>query len=63
MKRLLNEEFLYNGDLYFIKSIVETFQPYICDSCPFNKPAARLIGCISTEIIKCYGHYEIVKND
>ena len=29
MKRLLNEEFLYNGDLYFIKSIVETFQPYI----------------------------------
>ena len=37
MKRLLNEEFLYNGDLYFIKSIVETFQPYICDSCPFNK--------------------------
>lgn len=61
MKRLLNEKFLYNGDLYFIKSIVETFQPYICDSCPFNKPAARSIDCISTEIIKCCGCCKIVK--
>ena len=58
MKRLLNEEFLYNGDLYFIKSIVETFQPYICDSCPFNK-----VYFIFPEIIDCYGRCEIVKND
>ena len=61
MKRLLNEEFLYNGDLYFIKSIVETFQPYICDSCPLNK--VYLVDCISTEIIDCYGCCKIVKSD
>ena len=59
MKRLLNEEFLYNGDLYFIKSIVETFQPYICDSCPLNK--VYLVDCISTEIIDCHGCCKIVK--
>ena len=56
MKRLLNEKFLYNGDLYFIKSIVETFQPYICDSCPFNK-----VYFIFPEIIDCYGCCKIVK--
>ena len=61
MKRLLNEEFLYNGDLYFIKSIVETFQPYICDSCPLNK--VYLVNCVSTEIIDCQSHYKIVKSD
>lgn len=58
MKRLLNEEFLYNGDLYFIKSIVETFQPYICDSCPFNK-----VYFIFPEIIDCHCHCKIVKSD
>lgn len=63
MKRLLNEEFLYEGNSYFIKNINETVGFPLCDSCPFNKSAARLIGCISTEIIKCYGCYEIVKND
>lgn len=61
MKRLLNEEFLYNGDLYFIKSIVETFQPYICDSCLFNK--VGLVDCVSTEIIDCHCHCKIVKSD
>ena len=61
MKRLLNEKFLYNGDLYFIKSIVETFQPYICDSCPLNK--VYLVDCVSTEIIDCQSHYKIVKSD
>ncbi len=56
MKRLLNEEFLYKKDLYFIKSIVETFQPYICDSCQFNK-----VYFIFPEIIDCYGYCKIVK--
>lgn len=60
MKRLLNEEFLYEGNSYFIKNINETVGFPLCNFCPFNKPAD---GCISTEIIKCYGRYEIVKND
>ena len=60
MKRLLNEEFLYNGDLYFIKNINETVGLHLCKFCPLSK---RLIGCIPTEIIKCYGRCEIVKND
>lgn len=63
MRRLLNEKFLYKGNSYFIKNINETVRFPLCDSCPFNKPAASLIDCISTEIIKCYGRYEIVKND
>lgn len=63
MKRLLNESFLYEGNSYFIKNINETIRFPLCDSCPFNKPAARLINCIPTEIIKCYGRCEIVKND
>ena len=63
MKRLLNEEFLYNGDLYFIKNINETVEFSLCNFCPFNKPAARLIDCIPTEIIKYHGRCEIVKND
>ena len=63
MKRLLNEEFLYEGNSYFIKNINETVRFPLCDSCPFNKSAACFIGCISTEIIKCYGRCEIVKND
>lgn len=61
MKRLLNEEFLYEGNSYFIKDIVENLSPFLCDSCPFNK--VYLIDCISTEIIDCRGRYEIVKND
>lgn len=60
MKRLLNEEFLYEGNSYFIKNINETVGFSLCNSCPL---AARLIGCIPTEIIKCYGRCEIVKND
>lgn len=63
MKRLLNESFLYEGNSYFIKNINETVEFYTCNFCPFNKPATCLIGCIPTEIIKCYGRYEIVKND
>lgn len=57
MKRLFNEKFLYNGNSYFIKNINETVGFPICKFCPL------LIGCIPTEIIKCYGRYEIVKND
>lgn len=63
MRRLLNEKFLYEGSSYFIKNINVTVGFPLCDSCPLNKPATRLIGCIPTEIIKCYGRYEIVKND
>lgn len=61
MRRLLNEKFLYEGNSYFIKDIVENLSPFLCDSCPFNK--VYLIDCISTEIIDCRGRYEIVKND
>ena len=61
MKRLLNEEFLYEGNSYFIKDIVENLSPFLCDSCPFNK--VYLIDCISTEIIDCRGHCKIVKSD
>ena len=57
MKRLFNESFLYKGNSYFIKNINGTVGFPICKFCPL------LIGCISTEIIKCYGRYEIVKND
>lgn len=60
MRRLLNEEFLYEGNSYFIKNINEPVGFPLCGFCPLND---RLIGCIPTEIIKCYGHYEIVKND
>lgn len=60
MKRLLNESFLYEGNSYFIKNINETVGIRLCYFCPLSK---RFIGCIPTEIIKCYGHYEIVKND
>ena len=63
MRRLLNESFLYEGNSYFIKNINGTVGFPLCNFCPFNKPAARLIGCIPTEIIKCYGSCEIVKND
>ena len=57
MKRLLNESFLYEGNSYFIKNINETVGLRLCYSCPL------LIGCIPTEIIKCYGSCEIIKND
>lgn len=60
MKRLLNEKFLYEGNSYFIKNINKTAGFRLCYFCPLSK---RLIGCIPTEIIKCYGRYEIVKND
>lgn len=63
MRRLFNEKFLYKGNLYFIKNINETVGFPLCGFCPLNKPATRLIGCIPTEIIKCYGRCEIVKND
>ena len=63
MKRLLNESFLYEGNSYFIKNINGTVGVLLCNFCPFNKPAARLKGCIPIEIIKCYGRCEIVKND
>lgn len=59
MKRLLNEEFLYEGNSYFIKNINETVG-LLCYFCPLNK---RFIGCIPAEIINCHGRYEIVKND
>lgn len=60
MKRLLNESFLYEGNSYFIKNINETVGVRLCYFCPLNK---HLINCIPTEIIKCYGSCEIVKND
>lgn len=63
MRRLLNEKFLYEGNSYFIKNINGTVGFLLCGFCPLNKLIARSIGCIPTEIIKCYGHYEIVKND
>lgn len=58
MRRLLNEKFLYEGNSYFIKNINVTFEFLLCNFCPLVR-----LGCISTEIIKCYGRYEIVKND
>ena len=61
MKRLLNEKFLYNGDLYFIKDVVGNVSPFLCDSCPLNK--VYLVDSISTEIIDCHCHYKIVKSD
>lgn len=60
MRRLLNEKFLYEGNSYFIKNINEPVGFPLCNFCPLSKPAS-LIGCIPTEIIKCYGRYEIVK--
>lgn len=60
MRRLLNESFLYEGNSYFIKNINETVGFRLCYSCPLSK---HFIGCIPTEIIKCYGSCEIVKND
>ena len=60
MRRLLNESFLYEGNSYFIKNINETVGFRLCYFCPLSK---RLTGCIPTEIIKCYGLCEIVKND
>lgn len=57
MRRLLNEKFLYKGNSYFIKNINETVRFPLCNFCPL------LIGCIPTEIIKCYGSCEMVKND
>ena len=61
MKRLLNEEFLYEGNSYFIKDVVENLSPFLCDFCPLNK--VYLVDCISTEIIDCRGHCKIVKSD
>lgn len=61
MRRLLNESFLYEGNSYFIKNINETVGSHLCNFCLFNKPGR--LGCIPTEIIKCYGRCEIVKND
>ena len=57
MKRLLNESFLYEGNSYFIKNINGTVRFPLCNFCPF------MIGSIPTEIIKCHGRCEIVKND
>ena len=57
MKRLLNESFLYEGNSYFIKNINGTVRFPLSNFCPF------MIGCISTEIIKCQGRCEIVIND
>lgn len=62
MKRLLNESFLYKGNSYFIKNINVTVGFPLCNFCPLSKPALS-IGCIPTEIIKCSGRCEIVKND
>ena len=59
MKRLLNEKFLYNGNSYFIKDVVENLSPFLCDSCPLNK----VVDCVPTEIIDCHCRCEIVKND
>ena len=60
MKRMLNEEFLYNGNSYFIKyegGITESSQ---CSSCPLNNSFYSLF-CIPTEIIDCYGRCKIIK--
>lgn len=61
MKRILNEKFLYNGNSYFIKDVVENLSPFLCDSCPLNK--VYLVDCVSTEIIDCHCHYKIVRSD
>ena len=61
MKRLLNEEFLYNGNSYFIKDVVENSSPFLCDFCPLNK--GYLADCVSTKIIDCHCHCKIVKSD
>lgn len=61
MRRLLNEKFLYEGNSYFIKNIRGTVEFPLCNFCPLNKPL--VCSCIPTEIIKCYGRCEIVKND
>lgn len=61
MKRLFNEEFLYKGDLYFIKDVVENSSPFLCDFCPLNK--VYLVDCVSTEIIDCHCHCKIVRSD
>ena len=61
MKRLLNEKFLYNGNSYFIKDVVENLSPFLCDFCPLNK--VDLVDCVSIEIIDCRGHCKIVKSD
>lgn len=61
MKRLFNEKFLYNGNSYFIKDVVENLSPFLCDFCPFNK--VNLVDCVSTEIIDCHCHCKIVKSD
>lgn len=60
MKRILNEEFLYEGNSYFIKNINGTVEFPLCNFCPLNKPA-HLIDCIPIEILECYGRCEIVK--
>lgn len=61
MKRLLNEKFLYNGNSYFIKDVVENSSPFLCDFCPLNK--VYLVDCVSTEIIDCHCHCKIVRSD
>lgn len=62
MKRLLNENFLYEGNSYFIKNINVPSRFPLCSFCPLNKPA-RLIDCIPIKILECYGRYKIIKND
>lgn len=57
MKRILNEEFLYEGNSYFIKNINGTVEFPLCNFCPFDS----LTGCIPIEMIECYGRCEIVK--
>lgn len=36
MKRILNEEFLYEGNSYFIKNINGTVEFPLCNFCPLN---------------------------
>lgn len=61
MKRILNEEFLYEGNSYFIKNINGTVEFPLCNFCPLNKPAYLIDDCIPIEILECYGRCEIVK--
>ena len=57
---MLNEEFLYNGNSYFIEYINETTESSQCSSCPLNNVFYSLF-CIPTKIIDCYGRCKIIK--
>ena len=60
MKRILNEEFLYKGNSYFIKYVGGITEFSQCSSCPLNNSFYSLF-CIPTKIIDCYGRYKIIK--